>query len=154
MGEFEIVRSTTIAAEPARIHALIDDFHAWTDWSPWEEIDPNLQRTYSGPPSGVGAHYAWEGNRKAGTGSMEITRSTPEQIDIALVFVKPWKANNLVSFMLTPVGDAGTEVTWRMNGEHKGLMAMFAKVLNFDKLIGKDFDKGLARLKVLAEAQA
>ncbi len=154
MGEFEIARSTTIAADPARIHALIDDFHAWTDWSPWEQLDPNLQRTYSGPPSGVGAHYAWEGNRKAGTGSMEITRSTPERIDLVLVFAKPWKAKNDVSFTLTPVGDAGTEVTWRMTGEHKGLMALFARVFNMDKLIGKDFDKGLARLKVLAEAQA
>jgi hypothetical protein len=154
MAEFEIARNTTIAADPARIHPLIDDFRAWTGWSPWEDLDPHLARTYSGPESGVGAHYAWEGNRRAGTGSMEITRSNPERIDLVLLFVKPWKATNAVSFTFTPVGDAGTEVTWRMTGAHKGLMALFAKVFNMDKLIGKDFDKGLVRLKALAEAKA
>jgi hypothetical protein len=152
MAEFEIVRSTTIAADPARVHSLINDFHAWTAWSPWEELDPELSRDYSGPDSGVGARYAWQGNRKAGQGSMEITGSTPEQIDLRLVFLKPWKADNKVDFKLTSVGDAGTEVTWRMAGENKGLHALLSKVFNMDKLVGKDFDKGLAMLKATAES--
>ena len=154
MAEFEVARSTTIAADPARVHGLINDFHAWTAWSPWEDLDPELSRDYSGPDTGVGARYAWQGNRKAGQGSMEITNSTPELIALRLLFVKPWKADNKVDFILTPVGDAGTEVTWRMTGENSGLQALFTKLFNMDKLVGKDFEKGLARLKVVAEGQA
>jgi len=154
MAEFEIARSTTIAADPARIHALIDDFHAWTSWSPWEDLDPELRRTYSGAESGVGSHYAWEGNKKVGTGSMEVVASTPQQVDLRLIFVKPWKADNAVSFVLTPVGDAGSQVTWRMTGENTGLRDLLVKLFNMDKLVGKDFDKGLARLKTVAEAPA
>jgi hypothetical protein len=150
MSRFEISRSTTIAATPARVHALVDDFHEWTAWSPWEDVDPDLRRTYSGPDSGVGAHYAWAGNRKAGEGSMEITSSTPDAIGIKLAFLKPWTATNDVVFTFTPAGDA-TEVTWRMTGESKGLAALFAKVFSMDRMVGKDFEKGLARLKAVAE---
>ena len=150
MSSFDIARSTTIEAAPARVHGLVNDFHEWPAWSPWEDVDPALRRTYSGPDSGVGAHYAWSGNRKAGSGSMEITSSTPQEIDLRLSFLKPWKATNEVSFTLVPVG-GGTEVTWRMRGEQKGAAAIFGKVFNMDKLLGKDFEKGLARLKATAE---
>ncbi|MGH3362596.1 MAG: SRPBCC family protein [Nocardioides sp.] len=153
MSSFEISRSETINADASRVHGLINDFHEWPTWSPWEDVDPNLQRIYTGPDSGVGAHYAWQGNRKAGQGSMEITSSTPEQIAIVLSFLKPWKATNDVTFTLTPTG-SGTEVTWRMTGEHKGVGAVLNKVFNMDKLIGKDFEKGLTRLKATAETAA
>ena len=152
MSQFEVARSTTVAADPAAVHSLINDFRQWTAWSPWEDLDPNLSRDYSGPESGVGARYAWQGNRKAGQGSMEIIGSTPERIDLRLLFVKPWKADNRVDFTLTPVGDAGTQVTWRMTGEHKGLGKLLSKVFSMDRLVGKDFDKGLARLKASAES--
>jgi len=152
MAEFEVVRSITIAADPARVHGLINDFHQWTAWSPWEDLDPELSRDYSGPDTGVGARYAWQGNRKTGQGSMEITGSTPERIDLRLLFIKPWKADNKVDFTLTPVGDAGTEVTWRMTGSNSGLQALFTKLFNMDKLVGKDFDRGLTRLKAASEA--
>jgi hypothetical protein len=151
MGDYEVTRSTTIAAEPSRIHALIDDFHEWPAWSHWEDLDPNLQRIHSGSASGVGAHYAWQGNRRAGKGSMEITSSTPEQIGIALSFLKPFKSKSRVDFSLVPAGE-GTTVTWRMTGEQKGMMAVFGKVVPMDKLVGKDFEKGLARLKAAAES--
>ena len=151
MSHFDIARSTTIRATPARVHALVNDFHEWPAWSPWEDVDPALQRTYSGPDSGVGAHYAWSGNRRAGSGSMEITSSTPDEIDLRLSFLKPWKATNDVTFTLVPAGD-GTEVTWRMTGEQKGAAAVFGKVFNMDRLLGKDFEKGLARLKAAAES--
>jgi hypothetical protein len=154
MGDFEIVRSTAIAADPARVHGLVDDFHEWTAWSPWEDVDPGLQRTYTGPDAGVGAHYAWQGNRRAGTGSMEITGSTPEAIDILLVFMKPFAATNQVRFDFSPTqvgGVPGTDVSWTMRGEHKGLMGMMSKVVPMDRMVGKDFDKGLTRLKAVAE---
>jgi uncharacterized protein YndB with AHSA1/START domain len=151
MGDFEVVRSTTIAAPPERVHGLIDDFHAWRTWSPWEDVDPNLKRDYSGPDSGVGAKYAWEGNRKAGTGSMEITSSTPERIELRLSFEKPWKATNQVAFELTPSGDTATDVTWRMRGTTTGFAALFSKVVSMDRMVGKDFERGLARMKAAAE---
>jgi hypothetical protein len=151
MGSYEVARTTTIAADPARIHALVDDLHQWTQWSPWEGLDPDLQRTYTGPGRGVGAHYAWQGNRKAGQGHMEITGSTPERIDVDLVFMKPFDSASKVAFLLVPVA-AGTEVTWRMTGEQKGLWGVLGKVVPMDRLIGKDFEKGLAGLKAAAEA--
>lgn len=151
MAEFEVVRSATIAAPPERIHALLDDFRRWREWSPWEDLDPALRRDYSDPPSGVGARYAWEGNRKAGKGSMEIVESSPRRVGIALVFEKPWKAANDVVFELAPAGEDRTEVTWRMTGTNRGLAALFARVMPMDRMVGRDFEKGLARLRAAAE---
>ena len=151
---FEVTRSTSIAADPARVHALVNDFHEWQKWSPWEDVDPDLQRTYSGSDAGVGAHYAWSGNKKAGAGSMEIAGSTPERIDVDLSFLKPFKATNHVDITLTPVtasGATGTDVVWRMTGEHKGLAGLVMRVMNVDKMVGPDFEKGLAQLKAVAE---
>ncbi|GAW51320.1 MULTISPECIES: SRPBCC family protein [unclassified Nocardioides] len=155
MSGFVVVRSTTVAADPARVHALVDDFHQWQAWSPWEGLDPDLRRTYSGPASGVGARYSWEGNRKAGAGSMEITGSTPGTVDIRLAFLKPFENTNRVTFTLTPTpvdGAPGTTVEWRMSGERTGFWGLVGRVLPMDRLIGKDFEKGLARLKAAAEA--
>jgi len=151
-SSFEVTRSTTIQADPARVHGLVNDFRQWTAWSPWEDLDPQLQRTYSDPPSGVGAHYAWKGNRKAGEGSMEITGSGADRVEIELAFLKPMRNTQQVEFVVTPNG-AGTDVTWRMSGQHEGvLMNLFSKVVSMDKLIGKDFEKGLTRLKAVSEA--
>lgn len=151
MGSFEVVRSATVNASAETLHALINDFHEWPAWSPWEDLDPDLQRVYSGPDAGPGAHYAWSGNRKAGQGSMEITSSTPSVVTIGLTFLKPFKATNTIEFVLAPVG-SGTEVTWRMTGEQTGLMAIFGKVMSMDKLVGKDFEKGLTRLTAAGES--
>jgi hypothetical protein len=133
------------------VHGLIDDFHQWRQWSPWEDLDPDLKREYSGAESGAGSRYAWEGNRKAGKGQMEMVDSTPERVGVKLTFEKPFKASNDVAFELAPAGD-GTEVTWRMTGEHKGLAGVFGRVMGMDRLVGKDFEKGLARLKTAAES--
>lgn len=150
MASFSQTRDTVIDAPPATVHALLDDFHAWQDWSPWEEMDPDLERTYSGAEKGVGAQYAWSGNKKVGTGRMEITSSTPERIDIDLEFIEPFKARNQAIFELTPHGK-GTRVEWTMAGERNLLMSVMGK-LYFDKAIAKDFDRGLAKLRALAEA--
>lgn len=151
MSAFEISRMTQIAADPARVHALVNDFRQWQDWSPWEGLDPALEREYDGPQSGVGASYSWSGNRKAGVGSMRITDSTPEQIDVDLSFVKPFRADNRVTFELVPA-NGGTQVTWKMTGVQTGLSALFGKLVPMDRLVGKDFEKGLARLKTVAES--
>ncbi|MGQ4596901.1 SRPBCC family protein [Nocardia sp. R6R-6] len=151
MAEFEVVRSAVITAEPARVHALINDFHEWVQWSPWEDLDPQLQRSYSGADSGVGARYAWSGNRKAGAGGMEITASSERQIGVRLEFRKPMKATNQVTFTLDPV-ETGTEVIWRMTGQQTGLMGLIGKLIPMDKFVGRDFEKGLARLQQAATA--
>ena len=152
MGSYSVERSITVKAPAPRVHGLVDDFHHWTTWSPWEDLDPALARTYSGPDEGVGAHYAWSGNKKAGQGSMEITRATAEEIVIALEFLKPFKSTSTTLFEFAS-RDGQTDVTWRMTGEQKGLMAVFGKFMKMDKLIGPDFEKGLARLKAVAEEQ-
>ncbi|MGO4615206.1 SRPBCC family protein [Nocardia sp. 2YAB30] len=152
MAEFEVVRSAVITAEPARVHSLIDDFHEWGKWSPWEDLDPQMQRSYSGADSGVGARYTWSGSRKAGAGSMEITASAEREIGVRLEFLKPMKSTNQVTFTLDPV-ETGTEVTWRMTGRQSGLMGVVGKLIPMDKLVGKDFEKGLARLQQAATAQ-
>ncbi|MFD6158527.1 SRPBCC family protein [Nocardia sp. NPDC060256] len=152
MAEFEVVRQAVISAEPSRIHGLIDNLHEWTKWSPWEDLDPQLQRTYTGPDAGIGAKYAWVGNRKAGAGSMEVVASADREIGIQLVFEKPWQATNQVLFELNPTESGATEVVWRMSGTQQGLMKVLSKILPTDKIVGKDFEKGLARLKAVAEA--
>ncbi|MBF6077717.1 SRPBCC family protein [Nocardia beijingensis] len=146
MAEFEVVRSAVITADPARVHGLINDFRKWVEWSPWEDLDPQLQRSYSGAESGVGARYAWSGNRKAGAGSMEIIGSADREISVRLEFLKPMKATNMVTFLLDPV-ETGTEVTWRMTGRQTGLMGVIGKFIPMDKFVGRDFEKGLARMQ-------
>lgn len=151
MAEFEVVRSRSIEAPPTRIHGLIADLRAWRSWSPWEDHDPELRRSYSGAESGVGARYAWEGNRRAGKGSMEIVADEPERVALRLTFEKPWKATNDVDFTLRPAGDGATDVSWRMRGENRGVAAVFARAMSMDRLVGRDFEKGLERLKAAAE---
>jgi hypothetical protein len=153
VGAYEVSRSTVVDADPARLHTLLEDFHAWVRWSPWEGTDPALQRTYTGAESGPGAHYAWSGNRKAGKGSMEITASSPEAVAIDLEFLKPFRSTSKVRFDLVHDGDA-TRVTWTMSGTQAGLMGVLGKVYPMDRLIGPDFERGLAQLKTAAETSA
>jgi len=142
-------RATHIDAPPERVLPLLEDFREWQQWSPWEGLDPELDRTFTGPEKGVGSHYAWSGNKKAGEGTMEITESTPSAVVIDLRFLKPFKATNVTRFDLTPA-DGGTDVRWTMTGERNPIMSLMGK-LYFDNAIAKDFDKGLASLKAAAE---
>lgn len=146
-----VERSAVVRADAATVHALIDDFHQWVKWSPYEGVDPDLKRTYTGPDAGVGASYAWSGNRKAGAGTMTITESIPERrIVLDLAFTKPFKNRNVTTFLLEPVAD-GTRVTWRMSGKQNKLFALIGKVFSMDKLVGPDFEKGLRQLATVAE---
>lgn len=152
MAHFEMSRSTTINAPAARVHSLLNDFREWQQWSPWEGLDPDLKRTFTGPATGVGSHYAWAGNKKAGEGTMEITESTPSSVAIDLEFLKPFKASNVTAFDLTEAGSGTTRVNWTMTGTRGLIMGLMGKLF-FDKAIGKDFDKGLAQLKAAAESR-
>ena len=151
MGEYTITRTETIAALPERIYPLIVDLHEWRRWSPWEGLDADLDRDYSGAESGVGARYAWSGNRKAGKGTMEITEVTePTRVAVAVAFEKPMKSTSTSVFTLAPRG-AETEVTWTMTGPHSLFSRIAAPLGIFDKMLGKDFEKGLTALKSEAE---
>ena len=150
---FRVERSATINAAPEAIFPIVNDFHRWIDWSPWEKLDPNLQRTHGGAEQGVGATYAWEGNKKAGKGQMEITESLPaSKIAIKLDFEKPFEAHNNVDFTFTLQGNA-THVNWAMHGRQPFMLKVMSVFVSMDKLVGKDFEKGLVGLKSLAEEE-
>jgi uncharacterized protein YndB with AHSA1/START domain len=151
-----VERSATIDARPERVYALIEDLRQWEQWSPWEELDPTMQHTYTGAERGVGAVHGWKGNKKAGEGRMEITRAdAPRHVDLALTFVKPFKSENTTSFDLTPAGDDAnrTNVTWSMRSPQNWMMRIMGVFMNMDKRIGDDFEKGLAKLATLARSE-
>ena len=147
---FRTERSAVIQAPPEKVHALINDFHRWTAWSPWEKIDPQLKRTYSGPGSGRGTAYAWEGNRNVGSGRMEITDAAPSKIVIKLDFLKPFEAHNTAEFTLQPAPQ-GTTVTWAMFGPSPYISKLMGVFVNMDRMVGGMFEQGLANLKTAAE---
>jgi hypothetical protein len=155
---FRIERSARIAAGIPSVGALIDDFRQWRKWSPWEELDPQLQRTYSGADAGIGAVYEWSGNGKAGAGRMEITEMRASGargvILIKLDFFKPFKASNVAEFVMTATDSGGTDLLWSMSGPSPFMSRLMGVFMNFDKMVGADFEKGLAAIKRNAEQPA
>ena len=148
---FSVQRSTTIRAPADKIHTLINDFHRWGEWSPWEKLDPEMKRTFSGPPAGVGTIYEWTGNSKVGAGRMEIMTSAPaSKVDIKLDFIRPFEGHNVTIFTLTPRGQT-TQVNWTMNGPAPFITKLMGVFVSMDTMIGKDFESGLANLKAIAE---
>lgn len=148
---FTVSRSLGITAPAEAIFPLINDFRRWAIWSPYEKLDPAMKRTLSGAESGKGAAYAWESNGKAGIGRMEITNSVPSSlVALKLDFEKPFKANNTVDFTLKPMGNE-TTVTWAMHGRYPFIARLMGVFFNMDRLVGKDFETGLANLKRAAE---
>jgi uncharacterized protein YndB with AHSA1/START domain len=150
---FRVERSISIKAPPAKVFALINDFHNWPAWSPWEKMDPAMQRTHGGAPSGKGATYGWEGNSKVGTGRMEIVESAaPSKIVVKLDFLKPFEAHNYADYTLESKGDS-TNVTWAMYGPAPYMAKIMHVFISMDSMVGKDFETGLANLKAAAEKQ-
>jgi carbon monoxide dehydrogenase subunit G len=148
---FRVERTARIEAPAEKIFPLIDDFHRWNTWSPYEKLDPAMQRSFGGTASGKGATYAWEGNDKAGAGSMEIAESTPaSKVAIKLDFIKPFEGHNTAEFTLQPQGNA-TQVTWAMYGPSPYVAKLMGIFFNMDQMIGKDFEAGLANLKTATE---
>lgn len=149
-NEFRWVRSAHMNAAPARILPEIADFHRWAAWSPWDKIDPAMTRTYSGAASGVGAIYEWQGNKKVGRGRMEVLESTPTQVTIKLDFFEPYEAHNICEFSVDSK-DGGSLVTWAMHGPTPFMSKVMQVFMNLEKLVGKDFENGLANLKAVVE---
>jgi uncharacterized protein YndB with AHSA1/START domain len=147
---FRLERTTTIKAPPEKVFALINDFHQWGSWSPWDKIDADLKRTYSGQVAGFGAVYAWDGS-KAGVGRMEIVESLPASlIKIKLDFLKPFEAHNTAEFSLHAQGDV-TNVTWAMYGPSSYVSKVMGIFFNMDEMIGRDFESGLEKMRSAAE---
>ena len=148
---FRLSRSATMAAPPADVFALVNDFHAWQDWSPWAKIDPNAKSTFEGPDSGTGAVFKWSGNEEVGEGSMTITDSHPsDRIQIKLAFIKPFENQCDVEFAFKPE-ENGTLVTWSMSGQNNFISKAVCMFMNMDQMVGKEYEKGLADLKSIVE---
>ncbi len=148
---FSVRRATMVKAPPEKIFPLISDFHRWGTWSPYEKKDPAMKRTYSGAASGKGAVYAWDGNGNVGSGRMEILdASVPTKILIKLDFFTPFEGHNTAEFTMLPQGDA-TSLTWLMHGPTPFMAKIMHVFINIDRMVGKDFEIGLASLKKLTE---
>ena len=151
--QYVVERMETSAASPEDVFARVGNLENWDDFSPWAELDPDMKKTYAGEPGAVGSTYHWTGNRKVGEGNMTITDTTPnERVVLDLKFIKPFKSESVTELDLSPSGD-GTTVTWRMTGANTFMvkvMSLFGK--SMDKMVGPDFEKGLAKLKAVAEA--
>lgn len=150
---FTLSRTATVPGTPDIAFALVNDFHRWGEWSPWDKLDPNMKRVYGGAESGTGATYAWAGNSEAGEGRMTIEESKAnESVRIKLEFLKPFAATNLTTFTFKPAQD-GVEVTWSMSGDNNFISKAFSLFFDMDSMVGKDFEKGLASMQTAATAE-
>ena len=150
-GTLRVQRSISIQAPPERIFPLLSDFHQWLHWSPYEQKDLAMKRSYQGAANGEGAVYAWNGDKNVGSGRMEILEaSAPQKIVIKLDFFTPFEGHNTAEFTMLPQGD-GTHVTWLMHGPARFMTRLIQVFMNLDNMIGKDFEAGLANLKTITE---
>jgi hypothetical protein len=151
-SEYRIARSATIAAPAPEVFAQVNDFHKWDAWSPWAKLDPDAKMTFEGPEAGQGAAMTWAGNDKVGEGKMTLIESRPnEAIKLKVDFVKPFEGTSTSEFAFKPEGDQ-TTVTWSMSGHRNFIAKAFCLVMNGEKMIGDDLQKGLAQLKTVAES--
>jgi uncharacterized protein YndB with AHSA1/START domain len=149
---FRVARTAKIAAPPADVFRHVNDFHKWSAWSPYDKRDPAMKKTYDGPPEGVGASYAWNGNNEVGEGRSTIIESRPNDlIQIKLEFVRPFAGTNTAEFIFRPEGNQ-TAVTWALHGKYNLVTKTVGLFINMDKMIGGDFEQGLANLKAVVEA--
>jgi hypothetical protein len=149
--DFAISRSASMAASLHAVFSQVDDFHRWEAWSPWAKIDPAMKQTYGGAPSGTGAVYSWAGNDEVGEGRMTILESRAgELVRIKLEFLKPFAATNQAEFTFKSDG-AQTSVTWTMTGRKNFIQKAFCLFMDMDKMVGGDFEKGLAQMKAAVE---
>jgi Polyketide cyclase / dehydrase and lipid transport len=150
-ADFFISRSTIISAPPQAVFPQVNDFHNWEAWSPWAKIDPEMKMTFAGPAAGTGAVYTWTGNSKVGEGHMTIVESrASDLVRIKLEFLKPFAATNATEFTFQPQGSQ-TAVTWSMSGKRNFMTKAMGLVMSMEKMLGGQFDQGLAKMKVIAE---
>jgi Polyketide cyclase / dehydrase and lipid transport len=150
-GSCHIERSAQINAPADVVHSIINDLRQWGKWSPYDKRDPAMKKTFEGPSAGPGASYAWNGNNQVGEGRLTILQSKPgELVSMKLEFTRPFACNNQVNFILVPSGN-GTRVTWAMDGKNRFMSKAMSLVMNMDKMVGKDFEQGLANLNTVVQ---
>jgi len=153
-ADFRVSRSQSIDALASGVYAQVADFHRWKAWSPWDKLDPSMQTEYAGEAGVPGASYAWKGNDKVGEGRMTLIDARPGQLlSIKLEFIKPFASVATTRFDFTPQGGT-TQVTWTMDGHNDFVGKAFSLVMNMDKMVGGDFERGLSQLKAVAEGEA
>ena len=151
-AEFRVARSATMSAPSPVIFAQVNELKKWEAWNPWQKIDPAMKLTFAGPPAGPGASYSWVGNNEVGEGRLTITESQPtDMVRIKLEFMKPFAATNTATFTFKPEGNQ-TAVTWSMEGHNNYLAKALHLFMNMDRMVGGQFEKGLADMKKVAEA--
>jgi hypothetical protein len=151
---FTVTRSRTMSASPSAVFAQLNNFHNWEAWSPWAKIDPNAKSTFDGPTSGEGARFAWDGNKNVGAGNMTITESVPnDHVRIRLEFIRPFAGINDTLFTIKPAGDR-TNVTWTMTGKNNFITKAISLFMDCDKMVGPQFEQGLASMEVAAGTQS
>jgi hypothetical protein len=151
-AEFRVARSTTMAAPPQAVFAQVHDLRKWEGWNPWQKVDPAMKLNFTGPPAGPGASYSWVGNKEVGEGRLTIVESRPNDlVRIKLEFMKPFTATNMATFTFMPQGNQ-TAVTWSMEGRNNFFAKALHLVMNMDRMVGGEFEKGLADMKRIAEA--
>jgi hypothetical protein len=152
--EIFVERQASIGAPPSVVYGYINDLHRFTEWSPWQKRDPEMKMAFEGPESGSGASYSWRGNSNVGSGKLTIIDTTPDtKVEMRLEFSEPFVATNHVRFRLTPTAE-GTRVSWAMTGTNDFLSKLLAVFIDTDRMLGRDFEAGLAGLKQLAEGSA
>jgi hypothetical protein len=153
-GEFRVSRSIAISAQPATVFEQVNNLRKWKNWSPWAKLDPDAKEDYTGPAEGTGASFHWSGNRQVGEGRLAIVESRPaEYVRFQLEFLRPFKASNIAEFTFKPDGNQ-TLVTWTMSGRNNFLAKAFSLFMDCEKMVGPDFEKGLAQMKSVAESTA
>lgn len=151
--DYRLTRSTVIAAPAANVFAHVNDLNRWEDWSPWAKLDPNAKITFEGPKAGVGASFKWDGNDKVGAGTMTIIESKPnDRVATRTDFVKPFEGTSRTDFIFSPAGDQ-TNVIWTMSGTHNFISKAICLVMNMEKMLGPDVERGLVQLKQVAEGR-
>ena len=151
---FRVARSTIIAAPADVVFAQLNDFHRWLAWSPYEKIDPAMTRSFEGPGAGVGAVYQYAGDRKVGKGRLTLIESQPNRrVAIRAEFLEPFVATNLIELTLEPRAE-GVAVTWAMSGNNTFIFKAFSLLVNVDRMVGGEFERGLADLKRVSEEEA
>ena len=153
-SSYTVSRSTTIEAAPEAVYPLVAEFPNWPKWSPWEELDPDMEKSFSGTPGAVGSTYEWTGNDQVGKGKMTVTAAEPPRsVDMKLEFIEPFASTSDTGFRLEPT-DGGTEVTWTMTSHNNFMAKAFSLVMDFESMIGKDFERGLGKLEVAVAGTA
>ncbi|MEO6002533.1 MAG: SRPBCC family protein [Opitutus sp.] len=150
-GDFHVARSVTVSAPPAQVFAQMNDLHNYQVWNPFSKADPAMKVTFEGPQAGPDAALTWSGNSQVGAGRMTIVESQPnERVKIRLDFIKPFPSTAAAEFTLTPDGN-GTRATWSMSGINTFIPKAIGVFLNMDKMIGGEFERGLAEMKTIVE---